>query len=186
MTADKKKNTWKVGVMVGVAVLAIALLGIFVVQHSRNKAIRLDEKVQSAMYNIKAQEKKRVDLVYNLADCVEQYDKHEADTLAAIVEGRGSTGDIENVTTSISAVSEAYPELKSNENYKELMRNLTTLENEISQSRINYNNTVEKYNRYVRGFPARMFLDKAGYGVMTYERLEFDAPLTAPQGLFDK
>ena len=48
MTADKKKNTWKVGLMVGVAVLAIALLGIFVVQHSRNKAIRLDEKVQSA------------------------------------------------------------------------------------------------------------------------------------------
>lgn len=186
MTADKKKNTWKVGVMVGVAVLAIALLGVFVVQHSRNKAIRLDEKVQSAMYNIKAQEKKRVDLVYNLADCVKQYDKHEAETLAAIVEGRGSTGDIENVTTAISAVSEAYPELKSNENYKELMRNLTTLENEISQSRINYNNTVEKYNRYVRGFPARMFLGKAGYEVMTYERLEFDAPVTAPQGLFDK
>ena len=66
------------------------------------------------------------------------------------------------------------------------MRNLTTLENEISQSRINYNNTVEKYNRYVKGFPARMFLDKAGYEVMTYERLEFDAPVTAPQGLFDE
>lgn len=45
MTADKKKNTWKVGVMVGVAVLAIALLGIFVVQHSRNKAIRFPMQI---------------------------------------------------------------------------------------------------------------------------------------------
>ena len=87
----EKKNKWKVAVIGVVIVLAVGLLGVFVVQHSRNKAIRLDEKVQSAMYNIKAQEKKRVDLVYNLADCVKQYDKHEADTLAAIVEGRGST-----------------------------------------------------------------------------------------------
>jgi len=180
----EKKNKWKVAVIGVVIVLAVGLLGVFVVQHSRNKAIRLEEKVQSALYNIKAQEKKRVDLVYNLADCVKQYDKHEAETLAAIVEGRGSTGNIENVTTAITAVSEAYPELKSNENYKDLMRNLTTLENEISQSRINYNNTVEKYNRYVKGFPARTFLEKAGYEVTTYERLEFDAPVTAPQGLF--
>ena len=180
----KKKNKWKVAVIGVVIVLAVVLLGMFVVQHSRNKAIRLDEKVQSALYNIKAQEKKRVDLVYNLADCVKQYDKHEAETLAAIVEERGSTGNIENVTTAITAVSEAYPELKSNENYKELMRNLTTLENEITKSRINNNNTVEKYNRYVKGFPARTFLEKAGYEVTTYERLEFDAPVTAPQGLF--
>ena len=71
------------------------------------------------------QEKRRVDLVYNLADCVKQYDKHEAETLTAIVEGRGKATSIENVTTAIAAVTEAYPELKSNENYKELMNELS-------------------------------------------------------------
>ena len=91
--------------------------------------------MNTADSDIKVQEKRRVDLVYNLVDCVKQYDKHEADTLTAIVEGRGSTGDIENVTTAIAAVSEAYPELKSNENYKELMNELSITENLIAEYR---------------------------------------------------
>ena len=51
-----------------------------------------------------------------IVDAVKQYDKHEAEVLQAIVDGRSKTADIENVTTSIAAVAEAYPELKSNEN----------------------------------------------------------------------
>lgn len=96
-------------------------------QEIMNISFSLEEQVNTASSDIKVQEKRRVDLVYNLADCVKQYDKHEADTLTAIVDGRGSAGDIENVTTAITAVSEAYPELKSNENYKE---QITARENE--------------------------------------------------------
>lgn len=96
-------------------------------------------------------------MVYNLANCVKQYDKHEAETLTAIVENRGSTGDIENVTTAITAVSEAYPELKSNENYKELMNELSITENLIAEYRSNYNKQVKEYNRYIRKFPTRFF-----------------------------
>lgn len=99
--------------------------------------------MNTADSDIKVQEKRRVDLVYNLVDCVKQYDKHEADTLTAIVEGRGSTGDIENVTTAIAAVSEAYPELKSNENYKELMNELSITENLIAEYRSNYNKQIK-------------------------------------------
>lgn len=73
------------------------------------QALRLEEQVNTAASDIKVQEKRRVDLIYNLADCVMQYDKHESETLIAIAEGRRSTGDIENVTTAITAVSEAYP-----------------------------------------------------------------------------
>lgn len=177
-------NKWKLPLIIGAGVIAVILLCVFGVQSSQNKAIALEEQVNTAQSDIKVQEKRRVDLVYNLADCVKQYDKHEADTLTAIVEGRGSTGDIENVTTAITAVSEAYPELKSNENYKQLMNELAMTENLIAEYRSNYNKQIKEYNRYVRKFPTRMFLDMLGYEVMDYQYLNYNAPETAPQNLF--
>ena len=108
----------------------------------------------------------------------------EAYTLTAIVDGRGSTGDIENVTTAIAAVSEAYPELKSNENYKQLMNELSMTENLIAEYRSNYNKQIKEYNRYTRKFPTRMFLSMLGYEVQEYTYLNYDAPETAPQNLF--
>lgn len=123
-----KKDT-KLILIVLAGILAIVLLCVFAVQGTQNKAFTLEEQVNTAQSDIRVQEKRRVDLVYNLADCVMQYDKHEAETLTAIVEGRGSSGDIENVTTAITAVSEAYPELKANENYKELMNELYARKN---------------------------------------------------------
>ena len=177
-------KNWKVFVIVAAAIFAVILMGVFGVQGSQNKAINLEESIHTAQSDIKVQEKRRVDLVYNLADCVKQYDKHEAETLTAIVEGRGSTGDIENVTTAITAVSEAYPELKSNENYKQLMTELATTENLMAQYRENYNRQVGTYNRYVKGFPARVYLDWCGYERQDFQRLDFQAPSDAPQNLF--
>lgn len=109
-----KKDT-KLILIVLAGILAIVLLCVFAVQGTQNKAFTLEEQVNTAQSDIRVQEKRRVDLVYNLADCVMQYDKHEAETLTAIVEGRGSSGDIENVTTAITAVSEAYPDDFSHE-----------------------------------------------------------------------
>lgn len=174
-------KNWKVFVIGAAAVFAVILMGVFGIQGSQNKAIYLEESIQTAQSDIKVQEKRRVDLVYNLADCVKQYDKHEADTLTAIVEGRGSTGDIENVTTAITAVSEAYPELKSNENYKQLMTELATTENLMAQYRENYNRQVGTYNRYVKGFPARVYLDWCGYERQDFQRLDYNAPVDAPR-----
>lgn len=178
------KNNWKVALIVAVGIVAVILLGVFCVQSSQNRAFALEEQVNTADSDIKVQEKRRVDLVYNLADCVKQYNKHETETLTAIVEGRGSTGDIENVTTAITAVSEAYPELKSNENYKELMNELSITENLIAEYRSNYNKQIKKYNRYVQKFPTRIFLDILGYEVQKYTYLDYDAPVDAPQNLF--
>ena len=179
-----KNTNWKVPVIIGVGVLAVILMIVFGVQSSQNKAIALEEQVNTASSDIKVQEKRRVDLVYNLADCVKQYDKHEADTLTAVADGRGSTGDIENVTTAITAVAEAYPELKSNENYKTLMNELSMTENMIAEYRSNYNNQIKEYKRYVRKFPTRQFLGLLGYEVQEYEYLDYNAPVDAPQSLF--
>ena len=174
------RNNWKVAA----GIVAVILLCVFGVQSSQNRAFALEEQVYTADSDIKVQEKRRVDLVYNLADCVKQYDKYEAETLTAIVEGRGSTGDIENVTTAITAVSEAYPELKSNENYKELINELSITENLIAEYRSNYNKQVKEYNRYIRKFPTRVFLDVLGYEIQNYTYLDYDAPVDAPQNLF--
>ena len=110
----KNKKTWIIVGIVAAFVLLIA--GIFV--STNNRAISLEEQILTADSDIQAQEKRRTDLIYNLADCVKQYDKHEADTLIEVVTARGNNGvtDIENVTTSIAAVAEAYPELKSTDN----------------------------------------------------------------------
>lgn len=180
----KSKADWKLIMIVAAGVIAVMLLGVFGVQSSQNKAFALEEQVNTASSDIKVQEKRRVDLVYNLADCVKQYDKHESETLKAIAEGRGSAGDIENATTAIAAVSEAYPELKSNENYKELMNELSITENLIAEYRSNYNKQIKEYNRYVRKFPTRLYLSWLGYEVQNYTYLDYDAPVDAPQNLF--
>ena len=128
----KNKGTW---IIAGIVVAFVVLItGIFVT--TNNRAISLEEQVLTADSDVQMQEKRRTDLVYNLVDCVKEYDKHEADTLLAVVDARNNGGvDIENVTTSIAAVAEQYPELKSNENYKELMNELSTTENLIAQYR---------------------------------------------------
>ena len=181
-----KNTNWKLFLIIAAGVVAVILLGIFGIQGAQNQAFVLEESVNTASSDIKVQEKRRVDLVYNLADCVKQYDKHEAETLSVIVEGRGSAGDIENVTTAISAVAEAYPELKSNENYKELMNELSITENLIAEYRSNYNKEIKEYNRYIRKFPTRIFLSWLGYESQNYTYLDYNAPADAPQKLFEE
>lgn len=168
-----------------ISVICVIILGIFAINGVQNKAINLEEQVKTASSDIKVQEKRRVDLVYNLADCVKQYDKHEAETLQAIVEGRSKDGNIENVNTLISAVTEAYPELKSNDNYKELMNELSVTENLIANYRSNYNTQVRAYNRYVRKFPNKQFLSMLGYEQVDYDYLNYDVSSDAPQNLFE-
>lgn len=177
-------SKFKLVLIVMAGILALALLCVSMVQGAQNTAFALEEQVNTAQSDINVQEKRRVDLVYNLADCVMQYDKHEAETLTAIVQGRGSAGDIENVTTAITAVAEAYPELKSNENYKQLMTELSMTENLIAEHRSNYNKQIKEYNRYIRKFPTRLFLDILGYEAQDYNYLDYDAPVDAPQNLF--
>lgn len=169
------------------AVVMTIILCVFATQGIQNKAIGLEEQILTASSDIEVQEKRRVDLIYNLVDTVKEYDKHEAETLKDIVEARGSKdGDISDVTTVLSAVTEAYPDLKSNENYKQLMTELTVTENMMVDYRTNYNKQIKEYNRYVRKFPNRMILNLLGYEIVSYAYLEYNAPSTSPQDLFNE
>lgn len=88
------KENWKLVLIVAAGIVAVIFMCIFGIQGAQNKAFALEEQVNTADSDIKVQEKRRVDLVYNLADCVGQYDKHEAETLTAIVDGRGKSNRV--------------------------------------------------------------------------------------------
>lgn len=179
------KNKWKLVIITGAAVIGVTLLGVFGVQSSQNKAISLEEAVTTAESDINVQEKRRVDLIYNLADCVQQYDKHESETLTALADNMSNGNTMDDVNTAIAAVTYSYPELKSNDNYKQLMNELSITENMIAQYRENYNKSITSYNRYIKKFPTRIFLDWTGYDVQEYEKLDYQAPVDAPQKLFE-
>ena len=178
-----KINKTLISVIIGIILTII--LCVFATQGVQNKAIGLEEQILTASSDVEVQEKRRVDLIYNLVDTVKQYDKHEAETLKNIVEVRGSkSGNISDVNTVLSAVTEAYPDLKSNTNYQQLMTELTVTENMMVDYRTNYNSQIKTYNRYVRKFPNRFILNLLGYEVVSYTYLEYDAPSTSPQDLF--
>ena len=180
-------KSWKLPLIIIAAVLAVVLLFVFAFQSVQNHAIGLEEQITTAQSEIKIQEKRRADLIPNLVDCVKAYDEHEYNTLMAVIEARGSSSDevVGDIMANINVVAEQYPELKSNENYKQLMTELATTENLIAQTRTNYNTWVSQYNTYTRKFPNASILSLLGYERQTFEKLNYDVSSDAPTNLFD-
>ena len=180
-------KSWKLPLIILAAVVALVLMFVFAFQGVQNHAISLEEQITTALSEIKIQEKRRADLIPNLVDCVQAYDEHEYNTLLAVIEARGAGSDevVSEVVTSVNVVAEQYPELKSNENYKQLMTELATTENLIAQTRSNYNTWVTQYNTYVRKFPNSGILSMLGYERQNFEKLNYDVSSDAPTNLFD-
>lgn len=179
----KNKTTW---IIVGI-VLAVIFLIVGIFAGANNKAVFLEEQINGAQANINVAEKRRVDLVYNLVDAVQAYQDYEGKTLEAITAARSSVsnGDIDEAKVSIIAVAEAYPELKANENYRQLMNELAMTENQIAQYRNNYNEQVRAYNKIIRSFPNNVILSILGYERIETTYTDYGAPVDAPQNLFD-
>lgn len=186
MAKEKSKFSLKLTAIILAIIVAVSMMFVFGFNNVKNKAISYEEQISTAQSDIKVQEKRRADLIPNLVDCVKQYDKHEHETLMAVVEARGTLSDnsVNEIQTMINAVAEAYPELKSNESYKELMSELTTTENLIANYRSNFNKFVKSYNQYVRQFPNSNILDMLGYEVIEYSYLNYDVSEDAPTNLF--
>lgn len=178
----KNKATW---IVVGIVFAIILLIGGLFIS-SNNKAIFLEEQINAAQADINVAEKRRYDLVFNLVDAVQSYQDYEGETMESIVSARNSMehGDVEGAQIEITAVAEAYPELKANENYKQLMNELALTENQIAQYRNNYNEQVRSYNKMERSFPNNIILNILGYEAIDTTYTEYDAPVDAPQDLF--
>ncbi len=146
----------------------IAVLVVWVVA-MYNSFIRLIIRVKEAWADIDVQLKRRYDLIPNLIESVKGYVTHERETLQKVTEARtaamGATGvagqaESENMLTdalkSLFAVSENYPDLKANENFLELQRELSDTENKIQAARRFYNTNVRDLNIKIDSFPSNV------------------------------
>lgn len=167
-------------------VLGVVLMIVSMFIGTNNTAINLEEQFKESKSSINIQEKRREDLIYNLVDTVESYNKYEQDTMTKIVEARtkASNGNVEEAETLINAVAEQYPELKSNENYKSLMTELAITENLIAEHRNNYNIQVKQYNKHIKKFPNNIILNMMGYKKLDNTYLEYETSENTPKNLF--
>lgn len=149
--------------VIGLALLALALYAVAVY----NALAGGRNAVETAWGNIDIQLQRRFDLVPNLVSAVKGYMSHERETLDAVIsaranavsaEDRGSRIDAENALTAslgrLLAVSEAYPDLKAQENVSALMEELASTENRIGFARQHYNDQVLAQNNRIEMFPS--------------------------------
>lgn len=181
----------KTVVIIIVAIVAAILAVIIGVYSVAGSAIAYGEKVTEAKSNIQVAEKRRADLYPTLANAIKDYNKHEAETLLNVVNARaaqnGSLTDanVKEIKGMIKLVVEKYPDLESNNNYKEFMKESSMTENNIRDVRTAYNTAVSRYNEYTKHPIRKFFLSLTGYERVEFEKLSFDVSEDAPTNLFD-
>ncbi|NLE28046.1 MAG: LemA family protein [Phycisphaerae bacterium] len=169
----------------GWIVLAIIVVLLLMVLFIYNNLVRLRMQVKNAWSQIDVQLKRRYDLIPNLVETVKGYATHEKETFERVIQARqqaiSSRGvkeqaQAENMHTGalrqLFALSEAYPDLKANQNFLQLQEELTGTENKISFSRQYYNNVVQNYNTAIQVFPAVIFAGMFGFTKEDFFELE--------------
>ena len=147
-------------------ILFILLAIIAIVWSSYNSLVKLDERVNEAWSDITVQLKYRADLIPNVIETVKGYAKHEKEAFENVTAARSAVMGAKSVKTAaeaetqmnnalskVFAIAEAYPELKANENFKELQYQLQDVENKIQGSRRLYNATARDLNTKIKTFP---------------------------------
>ncbi len=153
--------------LIALIILGIVVVLVIVVISIYNKLVRFRNRIENAWAQIDVQLKRRWDLIPNLVETVKGYASHEKETLEAVISARNAAttaqgpeaqAQSENLLTGalrqLFALSEAYPDLKANENFLELQEELTATEGRIAYARQHYNDTVLKYNTSIETFPA--------------------------------
>jgi LemA protein len=164
-----------------ILIIILAVLG-FIVVGMYNSLVRARNEVKNAWSQIDVQLNRRHDLIPNLVETVKGYMTHERETLEAVTRARQQAIQVsddlekkaqaENQLTqtlrSLFAVSEAYPDLKANQNFLALQEELTATENRISFSRQYYNDSVLRLNNRIESFPTNLIA-----GMFNFERAQF-------------
>ena len=151
-----------------VALIVIAIL-VVLVAGAYNGLVSSRNKVKDQWSQIDVQLKKRADLIPNIVETVKGYAKHEKETLEDVVKARNAlntastvedemkaNNQITGALNKLFALSEAYPELKANENFMSLQKDLKDIEDKISYARQFYNDSVMTYNNKVQMFPTNI------------------------------
>ncbi len=165
--------TW---IIIGiVAIIAITFFSFF------NRFAVLGNRIDNSLSQIDVQLKRRADLIPNLIETVKGYAKHEKGIIKEVTDARKalvSAGGIEakvkadkrleSALKSVFAIAENYPNLKANENFLELQRELATTEDKIAYSRQYYNDSILSYNNLCRTFPGAFFAKLYGKKAREY------------------
>ena len=157
-------------VLLGLAIVLALVVGVY------NSLVRLRNKANEAWADIDTQLKRRYDLIPNIVETVKGYATHEASTLEEVTKARTAAmgaqsiqdkEQAENVLTgalkSIFALAEQYPDLKANQNFLELQKTLSEIEEHIQMSRRYYNATVRDFNTKIEVFPNNLIAGPLGF-----------------------
>lgn len=178
-------------ILIVVVLLAGFVIGLY------NKLVKLSVRVEEAWADIDVQLKRRYDLIPNLVETVKGYAKHERETLEAVLEARSKATamniDASNITAEqmtafagaqsglsgalgkLLAVAEAYPDLKANENFLELQKEITDTEDKIQAARRFYNGVVRDINTMILSFPTNILAGMFGFSKKEFFDLD-DSP----------
>lgn len=164
-----------------ILVVVIGIILIFSGVGTYNRLVAQDEEVQTALSQIDNQLQRRNDLIPNLVETVKGYASHEEEIFTSIAESRSklagagsmeekadASQELSGALSRLLVVAENYPELKANENFRQLADELAGTENRIGIARMEYNETVRSFNTAIKRFPAVIFA-----GIFGFERYDY-------------
>ena len=171
----KIKKSW---IVIGVIII-LALIIYGSIKNTYNKMVQMEQNVESQWSNVENVYQRRADLIPNLVNTVKGYAEHEQETLESVIEARSkatstnidagnlspkklkqfqqSQSALGSALSRLMAVVERYPNLKANENFKQLQAQLEGTENRISVERRKFNEAARSYNTYIKQFPQKMY-----------------------------
>ena len=164
-----------------------------------NQLVAMRQRVGQAFADVDVQLKQRHDLIPNLVETVKGYAAHERGTLDEVVKARNAAmtaqgpaqqAAAENMLSGalrqLFALSEAYPDLKANQNFQQLQSELSDIENKLAAARRFFNSAVQEYNTGIQQFPAALFAGSLGFSPRTFFDVGEDRPQLekAPQVKF--
>jgi len=171
-----------------IVVFAVILLLVFYLISIYNKLVNGKNKVLDQWSQIDVQLKRRADLIPNLVETVKGYAKHEEETLTKVIEARNkvvsagsvneeieANGELTQALNKLFALTEAYPDLKANQNFISLQADLKDTEDKISYARQFYNDTVLTFNNLVQMFPSNIVAKMFKFKVFEFFKAEEQA-----------
>jgi LemA protein len=185
--------------MTWVIIAVVALVAIVVAWAvvTYNRLVRLSVSAEEGESEIDVQLKRRHDLIPNLVETVKGYAAHERETLDRVTEARGAAisaqgprdraaaeGELSQALGRLFALAEAYPDLKANQNFLELQRELTATEDRIQAARRFYNTQVEALNTKIQSLPSKVVARMGNFREREFFELEDRADAEVPSVAF--
>jgi LemA protein len=183
--------------VVVIVIVALLLLAGLIYVLVRNSLVSLNQRVGESWSGIDVQLKRRHDLVPNLVETVKGYASHESSTFEKVTQARAAAmqasgpaqasqaeGQLTAALGGLRVVAEQYPELRATENFQQLQRQLSELEDEIQASRRIYNSNVQVYNTRIQQFPSSIVANQMDYTAKEYFAISEPTEREAPQVSF--